>query len=293
MSSVQLLVPCVGNLALLERQLRSMVAQRDPAWTAVVVAGSADANGAGPLVDRLGDDRITHVPWDGSSGIGATWNRALDLASATLVALAHDDDELLPGYVGCVRAAVDAAPRATLIVPRATSIDREGRPSPGLAERVKDRIAPTAQGVTVEHGQRALVRLMIGQWIVCPTVAYRRDLLGGRRFSTELEQALDLDLFARLILEGAAVASVPDTVYRYRRHASSQTVRTTTSGRRFREEAEVHHRVAAAASERGWWAAAAVAKTRPTSRVHEVLVAAEALRQRRRTRAQTLRSEAE
>lgn len=293
MSSVQLLVPFVGDLTLLERQLRSMVAQRDPAWTATVVAGSAAADGAGPLVERLGDDRITHVPWDGAAGIGATWNRALGLASATLVVLAHDDDELLPGYVGCVRAAADSAPEATLIVPRAATVDRDGLPAPGLVDRVKDRIAPPARGVTVERGQRALVRLMVGQWIVCPAVAYRRDLLGGRRFSIELEQALDLELFARLVLDGATIASVPDTVYRYRRHTSSQTARTTADGVRFREEAEVHRRVATAAAERGWRAAAAIARARPTGRVHEALVDAQTFRQRRRTRAQTRRNGAE
>jgi glycosyltransferase involved in cell wall biosynthesis len=289
-TSLQVLVPCIGDLELLELQLRSLIAQRDPEWTAAVVAGSAAADDALALVDRLGDPRLGHVPWDGTTGIGATWNRALDLATGDLVVLAHADDELLPGYVGSVRAAAEHAPRATLIVPRAVTIDRVGRLAPGAPERVKARLAPRADHLTLERGQRALTRLMVGQWIVCPAVAYRRSLLGAQRFSTELDQALDLDLFGRLILAGATVASTSDVVYRYRRHAASQTAFTTASGRRFREEAIVHRRISAAAVQQRWWVAAAVAAGRPTGRVHQAWIGLQQLRQRRRTRAHSPRS---
>lgn len=290
MTSLQLLVPHVGDLELLERQLRSVIAQRDHAWTAVVVAGSPAAEAALPLVDALGDERISYVPWDGTLGIGATWNRALDLATADLVVLAHADDELLPGYVGCVRAGAEAVPEATMVVPRAATIDDHGRPASGVRELAKGWIAPRAGGIGREHGQRALARLMTGQWIVCPAVAYRRSLLGDRRFSTELDQALDLDLFARLILAGDVVATLPDVVYRYRRHASSQTAHMTASGRRFREEAAVHRRTAAAAATRRWWGAATIATARPSSRALEAWTRAQQFGQRRRMRAQTRRN---
>jgi hypothetical protein len=289
-TSLQVLVPCIGDLELLELQLRSLIAQRDPEWTAAVIAGSAAADDARALVDRLGDPRLSHVPWDGTTGIGATWNRALDLATADLVVLAHADDELLPGYVGCVRSAAEQARNAAMIVPRAMTIDRAGLLAPGAAEWVKARLAPRADDLTLEHGQRALARLMVGQWIVCPAVAYRRALLDGQRFSVELEQALDLDLFGRLILAGATVAAAPDVVYRYRRHPASQTALTTASGRRFREEAIVHRRISSAAAQQGWWLAAAVAAGRPTSRVHRGWIGLQQLRQRWRARAHSPRS---
>lgn len=291
MTPLAITIPYTGGAELLARQLRSLTAQHDGAWQATVVVGGPDGSDAPAVVATLDDDRLDVVPWDGIAGIGHTWNRCLEIAEGELVVIAHADDELLAEFVGCVRAAAAAAPRAAVIATRAEVIDLHSHPGRRLPDMVKEAIRPrTGRGPIIEQGQRALARLMVGQWLVCPAVAYRRELLGTRRFSTHHQQVLDLELFAELILDGGSIAAVHDVVYRYRRHDGSQTARTTASGLRFREEAALHRAIARAAWHRGWPLAATLALLRPTSRAHQLLAVARRGAQRGRTRAHMVRS---
>lgn len=290
-SIVTIAIPYVGGAELLDRQLRSLIAQFDRSWRATVVVGSPAGHDARVVVDRVGDERIDVEPWDGTVGIGATWNRCLDIGAGELVVIAHADDELLPGFVDCVRRAAAAAPGSVAVATRAEVIDLDGATRRGLPELAKAVIGPRGgSGPVIEQGQRALARLMVGQWIVCPAVAYRRELLGARRFPTDRQQVLDLELFSRLLLDGESIVAVPDVVYRYRRHGGSQTARTTTSGLRFREEAALHRAVARAAWRQRWPLAAAIAMVRPTSRANRWFAGATKCAQRWRTRAHSLRS---
>ena len=75
-------VPYFSNLEYLDVALRSLVAQTDPHWTAIVVDDAAPEPGADAVVAALGDARIRYVRNEHNLGISANFNRCLELAGA-------------------------------------------------------------------------------------------------------------------------------------------------------------------------------------------------------------------
>src|SRR3954452_17736366 len=137
-------VPYFSNLEYLDVALRSIVAQTDPEWRAIVVDDAAPAPGAAAVVAALDDERIRYVRNDHNLGISANFNRCLELGSgdAEIVVVFHADDVLEPGYITAIRRAHRTFPTATCVAPRVVVIDDHGLPTKTLADSVKRLLWP-------------------------------------------------------------------------------------------------------------------------------------------------------
>jgi glycosyltransferase involved in cell wall biosynthesis len=273
--SVCIAIPFYSNLTYLAAALRSLVAQTDPRWTAVVVDDVGPVDGADRMVAGVGDDRLRYVRNATNLGVAGNFNRCLDLGGehAEVVTVFHADDELAPGYVAAIRRAHGRFPDATCIAAQATIIDANGGPSHTLADTVKRRMWPRV----LPHelvGDRGLARLMHGQFFYCPAVSYRVSRLPALRFDERWQQVMDLDLYARILLEGGSVVLLGDEVYRYRRHAGTMTAQNSQSLVRLDEEVAVSREIAAAARARGWPRSGRSASTRWTVRLNGLVGAA-------------------
>ena len=268
-------VPYYSDLEYLGAALRSLIDQSDRHWTAFVVDDSAPAHGAEPVVAALGDRRIRYVRNEHNLGVAANFNRCLELGSvdAEIVTVFHADDVLEPGYIAAIRSAHRAFPSATCVAPRVTVIDGNGAPAATLADSVKRILWPRALPATLA-GERGLAKLMRGLFFYCPSVSYRVALLPERHFDGRWKQVMDLDLFARLLLDGGSVVVVPDHAYRYRRHDATMTAQNSRTLVRLDEEVTVSREVRAAARSLGWARAARSAQLRPTVRLNGLLEAA-------------------
>src|SRR3954464_7542653 len=91
---VCLAVPYFSNLAYLDAALRSIVAQTDSGWTAIVVDDAAPEPGAAAVVAALDDQRVRYLRNEHNLGISANFNRCLELgaADAEIVVVFHGDD---------------------------------------------------------------------------------------------------------------------------------------------------------------------------------------------------------
>lgn len=267
-------LPFYSNLDYLETALRSVVAQTDARWTAIVVDDASPEHGAEELVAALGDSRVRYVCNERNLGISANFNRCLELgaAEADIVTVFHADDELESGYVAAVRAAHQASPLAACVAPRVRVIGAAGEPARTLADSVKQAMWPRRLPTTL-IGDRGVARLMHGQFFYCPSVSYRVALLPELRFDDRWRQVMDLDLFARVLLDGGSIVLLSDHAYRYRRHGTTMTAENTRSLVRLREEVVVSQEVVAAARQKGWRRAAFAARLRVTVRLNGLLEA--------------------
>jgi hypothetical protein len=115
------------------------------------------------------------------------------------------------------------------------------------------RLLRPRRGEVLElSGHDGLAALLRGNFIVCPTLCYRRHVLGPRRFNGGWRFLPDLDLYATLLLDGQTLVGIPTTAYAYRRHADSATARQTRTLRRFFEEIRFYDHMAEIAGTRGW-----------------------------------------
>ena len=158
-------------------------------------------------------------------------------------------------------------PDGALYFCAAEIIDAAGRRTFSLADFVKDYIRPPGREVRVA-GEPGLVRLAVGNFIMCPTVTYRRSRLHGRRFSTALRFVLDLEFTTGVLFDGEAIYGTSALGYRYRRHEAGTTQAFGRTGYRFEEEVAFYRRLAERARAAGMPRAARVARAMPFVRLN-------------------------
>jgi glycosyltransferase involved in cell wall biosynthesis len=247
-------IPFYSGLPFLRRTLDSLLAQSDRNWRAFVSDDSPDPDTGRQvqeLVRSLGDARIAYHRNPNSLGISGNWNRCLDLAETDLVTVLHADDELLPAYCGNMRAAAERHPTAVACYCRAEIVGSDSRRVFDLPEMVKSFINPSTRREVLLAGEPGFRALLWGNFIICPSICFRKSLLGARRFSSR-RFVLDWDMTTQLVLDGETLVGLPERCLRYRRHTDSATSQLTRTQQRFLEESDYYDRMLPIARDRGW-----------------------------------------
>ena len=260
-------VPFYKGKDYLARAIRSVFAQDAPEWQ-LVVCDDSPGGAAEEVVRAFADPRIGYVRNEQNLGMAGNWNRGLDVATTELVTLLHADDELLPNYARLITRAAAEHPRAAGVFCRARVIGPDGRPVFSLPDRVKDVLVRWGSDPVRVAGPAGVASLLRGNFIMCPTVCYRRPVLGERRFSARWKFVLDLAFFTRLLSEGEELIGVPEFGYAYRRHPENATAAYTESLLRFEEEAVLYNELAATARSRRWAEVFRVARQKRIIRLH-------------------------
>lgn len=269
MSSITFAVPYYRDAALLAAAVASVRAQTIDDWDLVVIDDAGpDGSAAAALVASLGDERVRYVRAADNLGLAGNWNRCLDAATAPIVTLLHADDELAPRYAEVVLAAHARHREAAAVFCGVEVIGVRGEALRSLPDAVKRMIRPRRVGDLVVEGDAGLASLMRGQYVFCPSLAFRRDALGPLRFDTRWRMVLDLALLAELLFTGRRLVGLADVAYRYRRHGANESERLTAEATRFVEESAIHREIAARARTLGWRQTARMAALMPTVRLH-------------------------
>jgi glycosyltransferase involved in cell wall biosynthesis len=263
-------IPFFRGLPYLREAIESVRAQTRGDWKLLVSddRGEPDPEATRALVASFGDPRVAYARNERTLGMVLHWNRCLERADTELVTLLHADDRLLPGYAEIVLTLAERFPEAAALFCAAEIIGPSGERRFSLADASKALFAPRGSGPLVLRGEPALRALAAGNFIMCPTLCFRRAALGGVRFDPRWSQVQDLDLSARLLLAGATLVGSRKVAYAYRRHPESATERQSESLLRFREELALLAELADAAERAGWHAAARAAAGAWTPRLH-------------------------
>jgi glycosyltransferase involved in cell wall biosynthesis len=261
MPAITFAIPFYRNRDYLECAIRSVLAQSSSDWELVI---SDDAGPEGDLASWIESfphqDKIRYVRQSRNLGIAGNWNACLGLAAADLVTLLHADDELEPTYAEAMIAAAQRHPEASVVFCRAAVIDAAGRAVFSFPDWYKRWLVPSLKREFSVRGEDGLRSVFKGNFIMCPTMCYRRRDLPEISFDARWRQVLDLDFIARILLEGRQLIGLPAICYRYRRHESNQTKLQSDSLLRFEEERDLYLESADQAAARGWLRAAATCR---------------------------------
>lgn len=263
---ITIAIPFVSGIAYLREAIASALALPDDDVEIVVVDNTPDAKSARALrelIETYRDPRLrlhvfgTHVP------ACTNFNRAMDAAGTDLVTLLHADDTLMPNYVSAMRALARDVPQASAYYCEARIIDEHGRPIFSPVDFAKRFLRPRpVGGRTVLHGEPGVRALAKANFIMCPTVCFRRSELRGERWPEDQRQVADLDLWTRILFAGGTLVGTAEPAYRYRRHRAQTTAQNVITLYRFEEEVTVLDLLAQRAEAHGWHAAARVARRR-------------------------------
>jgi glycosyltransferase involved in cell wall biosynthesis len=261
MPDITFAIPFYRNRDYLERAIRSVFAQTTPDWSLFI---SDDAGPEGDLSSWIASlphqDKIRYVRQPQNLGIAGNWNACLRSATSDLVTLLHADDELEPDYAATMLDAARRHPSASVLFCGATVIDENGKSAFSFPDWFKRWLLPARKGEFVVQGEEGLRAVYRGNFIMCPTMCYRREHLPVTPFDGRWKQVLDLDFITHMLAGGREFVGLPNKCYRYRRHAENQTKLQSDSLLRFEEERDLYRETAHYAQDRGWLRAAAVAR---------------------------------
>jgi glycosyltransferase involved in cell wall biosynthesis len=278
--TLDVMLPAFGDGPLLREAVASVLAQSGQGWHLTVV----DDGPADPVLTQWcadqGDDRVTYLHNSVNLGINRNFQRCLDLSTRDLVVLLGADDRLLPGYVAAVTAAGEAFPLAAMVQPGVRVVDDAGDPARPLGDRVKSLLAMRVRGRRLVGGEELAASLLRGNWLYFPAVAFRREWVQRYGFREGYDVVQDLDLYLRMLFDGAQLVLVEEVCFEYRRHAASLSSTQAGTGGRFREEVTFFEEVRHEAGRRGWRRAARAADAHLTSRLHSFVRAGTAARAR-------------
>jgi glycosyltransferase involved in cell wall biosynthesis len=264
-------IPFYRNIPYLRTAIESVTEQSSPDWRLWVVddsGGHEAEETVRELIASFDEDRIRYRRNPETLGMVSNWNRCLDVADTELVTLLHGDDRLLPNYVDLMGRVARAHPEAVAVYCGATIIGASGRKEFSLADGVKGFFSPKGGSEVVLIGEPATTALMRGNFIMCPTLSFRRSILGARRFDPGWEQVQDLDLTVRLLMEGETLVGAAEVAYAYRRHGESATWVQSQNRLRFDEEFRLFDQIAARAEALGWSETARVSRRKRIVKLH-------------------------
>jgi glycosyltransferase involved in cell wall biosynthesis len=275
---IDILLPFYGDPALLRQTVRSVLAQTSTDFRLVVVDDAYPDDSVEPWFATIDDARVEYHRNGTNLGVNGNFMRALSHARAEHIVFMGCDDLLEPDYVRAVTAAIRQHPQAAVVAPGVQVIDADGVPTEPLVDRVKRFLKPGTKGVTRLAGEDALVSLLRGNWSYFPSLCWRRDLVSAVGFRPEYGVVLDLGLLVDVLSAGGDLVLLPETLFRYRRHANSESSLKTQTRARFAEERAYFETAARELETAGLRRAARASRLHLTSRLHTAVLLPAAVR---------------
>jgi glycosyltransferase involved in cell wall biosynthesis len=266
--SLTIAIPFYRGLDYLASAIESVLAQKRPDWKLEVFDDSGQNGEIEELMGSYEDPRLAYHRNEQNLGMVPNWNRCIDRAETDLVTLLHADDRLEPDYVAAMLDLAERHADAAAYFCDARIIDAKGRRRFSFADATKAFFVPRGGGEYVLRGEPGVRALMRGNFIMCPTLCFRKSVLGSERFSESWEQVQDLEFTTRLLMRGVSLVGTRRTAYAYRRHERSATSLQSESLLRFEEEFRLFDQVAERAEELGWSDVARLSRRKTIVRLH-------------------------
>ena len=273
MSLFGIVIPFFSNEAYLNEMLCSVENQTSSEWVCVVVDDSGRENRAELTVGSLANPKITFIKNDTNLGLDKCWNVGLEHMTRnfgpTVVGVVHADDVLEPQFVEVSLRAHAANPEAVAVHTAVTVVDEENKKRFSFPDFVKFHVAPYKHSRSIStSGDAGLASVLRGNFVFCPTVSLKTELISLPLFDPQWNMAVDLELISRLLLNGQTVVGVPDFVYRYRRHRNNLTSQLTDTTARFVEEIRFYKQVVAKCEQKGFAKSGTTASRMTMIRLH-------------------------
>jgi glycosyltransferase involved in cell wall biosynthesis len=274
-------IPFHSGVEYARKAIASVLRQGMKDWDLLICDDSGGDAALADLVASYAEPRVRYQRSRCGPGMAENWNCCLESAQTDLVTLLHADDEALPNYGELMTTAAARHPSAAAFFCNAVVIDETDRRRFSFPDYVKRLLTPAGRRALVLKGQKGLCAILRGNFIMCPTLCYRKSVLRARRFSTYWKMVQDLHFTARLLLDGESVVGLPTDGYAYRRHGQNASFRYTESLLRFDEEVRLYDQLAKEARARGWDRAAGVAGNKAIIKLHLTYRAVDDLRRLR------------
>ena len=216
------------------------------------------------------DPRIEFFTYPEKQGIGRMFNHCLDLLNSDWNMILGADDILSSDFLENLIDGIEFNPSVQMIQPKTRIIDSDGKEITTLEDSVKSIVRNTKKPYLFKS-REAIYSLSIGNWLYFPSIIWSSRALNLREFDLSLEIVLDLDFVLKILADGGEILYWPKSLFFYRRHIASVSMKPDRFLRRAEEEVAVYDQLAKRLWGEGRHFAALVPKIRLTSRLNLVL----------------------
>ena len=271
-------IPYFSDLHHLRLAIESVLRQSSSEWQCIVI-DDCGGESAEPLVSGYCSDKVKYVNNGKTLGLSANWNKAVALSDTPLLTIFHADDEMGENYVLNTIETFKQFPEIAAAHCRARLIDNESNQASSIAHNIKAILRPGNPSTDLLLlGDKGLRSVTLADWIICPTLTYRTEIIKSMTFNTKLKFATDLEFIARLFFAEHQIMGRKEIDYSYRVHKNSQTTKMKNDGLRFLEEWNVVSWIGQVSKLRKWRGTAIWAATKPVLRAHMLYEALRFLR---------------
>lgn len=173
---------------------------------------------------------------NGNSDIQDDWNFACDQAKTPWVTVAHQDDVYDINYAKDILKAIEERPDAIVAFTDYQPI-KHGEISTDLNSKVKRVIRLPMKSKKLANNKFFKKYMFgFGDSVICPCVAYHKELIQGEIFTSELKFALDWDTLVKFSYYDNPFIYVPKVLFYYRIHDDSTSKAYTDQNARKDDE---------------------------------------------------------
>lgn len=267
---LQVVIPAYGESPYLKETLNSAIRNLSQNVKITVLEDPSASNRVSEVVKEFGE-RIDYQVNSARLGIAGNFNKAIEISEAKFTLICGSDDLIL-GDMSQELNKLDNDAFAA-VTSNCQIIDEAGRKINPLPDVVKKLIAPSIKKSQIYQNHKFFNRLMIGDWMYFPSIAWNTEVLKKEKFSEEFHTAMDLDIFVRLIEKNYKIYHFPVTKFAYRRHPESASSLYAYQTGRFIEELTCHKNALNVASGKNWRLSKFFAHLALTIRLHGILKA--------------------
>lgn len=208
-AQVTVIIPAYNVAPFIGEALASVIAQTREDWRAIVIDDGSPDDVAAAVAPFLGDPRISMMRTE-NRGLAAARNLGIASATTPYVAMLDGDDRYRPDYLEQMLARIEQGEPADFVTCDAISF--------GMASRDGERFSARYQQsepITLER----LLRREVAIFGLCTLRVAALAAVGG--YDESLGAAEDLDLWLRLLGNGATARLVDRVLVEYRRRSGS------------------------------------------------------------------------
>jgi len=266
MTKVDILLPYWGDVELLKKAVKSVLAQTEQDWRLLVFDDCYPSKEPAKYFKKLGDDRVLYKRHAKNIGITNNFNFSVQAAKAKYCVLFGCDDILLPNYLETALANIG---EADFYQPNVDVIDEQGNTYLPLGDKIKRLLRPRKAGVY--SGQKLAASLCHGNWLYFPSILWKTATIQRYGFDAKYSIVQDVNLELGLIKGGGTLYLDNQTTFQYRRFAKSVSSVAKKDGKRFNEETAVYDKFVKEFKAVGWRKAARACQLHFTSRLHHLI----------------------
>jgi glycosyltransferase involved in cell wall biosynthesis len=271
--SVHFVVPYYLDPKYLFELIESVRKQTRDDWRLTIVDDQYPGTAARDYIAELDDPRIEWVQNEKNLGTTGNASKCITMGQLKYITVMGADDALEPNYVEVVMNAFERHPDAIVVHPGVKIVDADGNPTDSLADRIKRMVSRSAWKHDELDGPTAARSLMRGNWLYCPAICIRNDVVSRAERLGEFASIADLAWVMDMLLGGGTLALDKTPAFRYRRFAGNHSSQHAKSLLRFDEEQRYYTYISKRLHEHGWDDAAKAARLHPTTRLHAIRAA--------------------